>query len=287
MTYGESFSSGDVLGVSLDWSSRTVHYFRNGKDLGGAFIELPNVPLLPVASLGARQRLIFNFGKTPFAFPPPTGFLPLYSPVSDSERASLVTLFEKYRSIGRTLKASGDGTDLIRAEGTLQLGEDLGVTDVSDPLLLIIAFKLGARLLWQFSADEFVGGLARYGVGGHLEAIKKLARTWQTDLFRKPSPPEFKAFYCWVFDYLKEDKKILMTDEATLIWQMLFKHRWPLLDRWLAFVKDTNMKTVSRDTWQQLYEFSETNSTSVSSYDAESSWPVAIDEFVEWLKRHP
>ena len=42
-----------------------------------------------------------------------------------------------------------------------------------------------------------------------------------------------------------------------------------------------------RDTWQQLYEFSEANNTSVSAYDAESSWPVAIDEFVEWLKKHP
>lgn len=273
--------------MSLDYAARTAHIFRNGKDLGAAFTDLPAAPLVPAASLSARQRLTFNFGKTPFAFPPPPGFLPLYSPASDAERAALAALFEKYRAVGRALKASGDGSDLIRAEGTLQLGEDLGVTDVADPLLLILAFKLGARLLWQFSADEFVGGLARYGASGQLDSLKKLTRAWQAELFRRPSPAEFKGFYVWVFDYLKEDKKILPTDEATLIWTMLFRHRWPLLDKWLAFVKATNMKAVSRDTWQQLYEFSEANNANVSAYDAESSWPVAIDEFVDWLARHP
>lgn len=264
-----------------------MHVYRNGKDLGSAFTDLGSGALVPAASLNARQRLIFNFGKTPFAFPPPTGYLPLFSPVSDAERASLLSLFEKYRAVGKTLKASNDGTDLISAEGTLQLGEDLGVTEVTDPLLLVVSFKLGARLLWQFSADEWVGGWARYGVGGNLEAIKKASRQWQVELFRKPSPAEFKTFYGWVFDYLKEDKKILSTDEATLIWGMLFRHRWPLLDKWLAFVKDTNMKAVSRDTWLQLYEFSDANNASVTAYDAESSWPVAIDEFVDWLKKHP
>lgn len=68
-----------------------------------------------------------------------------------------------------------------------------------------------------------------------------------------------------------------------MVWKMLFTNRWPLLDKWLAFVtvpvvgttfpllliphQSSNMKSVSRDTWQQLYEFMEQNSKDVSSYD--------------------
>ncbi len=42
-------------------------------------------------------------------------------------------------------------------------GEDLGVTEMEDPLLLVLAYKLGAKTLWEFTYDEFVTSLGRNG----------------------------------------------------------------------------------------------------------------------------
>jgi hypothetical protein len=52
------------------------------------------------------------------------------------------------------------------------------------------------------------------------------------------------------------------------------------------FSASTNMKSVSRDTWQQLHEFIEQHPKDVSNHDPDSSWPVAIDEFVVWMQKN-
>ena len=38
--YGDSFSSGDIVGVTLDLNAGTLSFSKNGKDLGVAFDKL-------------------------------------------------------------------------------------------------------------------------------------------------------------------------------------------------------------------------------------------------------
>jgi hypothetical protein len=33
---------------------------------------------------------------------------------------------------------------------------------VTDPRLLVIAFSLGSKVQWEFTPDEFIGGLAKH-----------------------------------------------------------------------------------------------------------------------------
>jgi len=59
----------------------------------------------------------------------------------------------------------------------------------------------------------------------------------------------------------------------------------PLLSQWLQFcekVQDKDMKVISRDVWEQIYDFLK-ETQSVKDYDDNGAWPVAIDEFVEFL----
>jgi hypothetical protein len=49
---------------------------------------------------------------------------------------------------------------------------------------------------------------------GSLEGIRTLSRGWMNELLKTPFTSEFKAFYYFVFDYLKEDKKILSTSST-------------------------------------------------------------------------
>ncbi len=47
-------------------------------------------------------------------------------------------------------------------------------------------------------------------------------------------------------------------------------------------VQDSSLKAISRDVWEQLFDFlKETNSS--ADYDENGAWPVAIDEFIEWI----
>jgi uncharacterized protein (DUF2249 family) len=53
----------------------------------------------------------------------------------------------------------------MKGNGLLQYGQDLGITDDKDPMLLVTAWKLNVnhQKCWEFTRDEFVGGWAIHG----------------------------------------------------------------------------------------------------------------------------
>jgi len=56
---------------------------------------------------------------------------------------------------------------------------------------------------------------------------------------------------------------------------------WPKFQEYLEAAK---VKSISKDTWRQFYDFIKVHPTSLDNYDEGGSWPVLIDEFVEWSK---
>jgi len=103
---------------------------------------------------------------------------------------------------------------------------------------------------------------------------------------------QWKGFYKWIFKHVKEDekKKTISTELAVQLWAILFqkdKGSMKLMDKWMTYCeknKDKDMKVVSRDLWEQLYDFLKETSSIDDYDDAGGSWPVAIDEFVEYLQ---
>uniref|UniRef100_A0A0K0DCZ6 ATP-dependent RNA helicase DDX1 n=1 Tax=Angiostrongylus cantonensis TaxID=6313 RepID=A0A0K0DCZ6_ANGCA len=72
--YGESFSTGDVLGCYLDLDNGRIWWSKNGKEFEVAFrldpeFSSPHCALHP-AVLVQNSSVELNFGATPFAFPP-------------------------------------------------------------------------------------------------------------------------------------------------------------------------------------------------------------------------
>lgn len=53
--------------------------------------------------------------------------------------------------------------------------------------------------------------------------------------------------------------------------------RYKYMEDWLTFLETEYKKAISRDTWQQFYEFTQTIKTDFSNYDEDSAWPVVID----------
>jgi len=284
--YGEYWSNGDVIGSVLDLDAKTISFYRNGKDMGVAFSNVSvGDGLYPAASLQKKQKCAFNFGKEAFKYPITEVFPDVHAlhiSLSDSQLKELEKLYEKYKSVGLSLSESGDGEDVIKGGGLLEYSQDLGITEDRDPGLLIVSWKLNVahEKCWEFTRDEFVGGWSIHGCS-NLPAMKKKLANWREELKQNS---KFKQFYYYVFDYLKEDKKILGMEEATTVWDMLgMNERWPLFGKWLAYL--SGKKAISRDTWRLFYNFIEQYPKDIQNYDTDGCWPSMIDEFVEYAKK--
>jgi len=109
---------------------------------------------------------------------------------------------------------------------------------------------------------------------------KKKIKEWKDEL---KQPAKFKQFYFYVFDYLREDKKILPLDECLTVWGMLsMDKRWPLWGKWVKYLE--GKKAISRDTWRLFANFMEQYPKDLNNYDADGCWPSMIDDFVEWCR---
>lgn len=80
-----------------------------------------------------------------------------------------------------------------------------------------------------------------------MQQIKKKTEEWRKEI--KNNEAQFKKFYNFVFDYLREEKTVLgksdkiktltfsVIEEATTLWNIVLKDRkWDLYDSWLEFL---------------------------------------------------
>jgi len=184
--------------------------------------------------------------------------------------------------------ADKEEKDIMSENGMLKFFKDVGVNAESHETL-IISYLLNCEEMGILSRDDFVNGFCRNGCCDKHDVKKCVQSKCQTV---NANTKQWKNFYFWVFKHIKEDekKKTIPTDLAMQLWTILFqahKKNMPLLNEWMAYcqhTKDKELRVISRDLWEQIYDFlKETNS--IDSYDdAGGSWPVAIDEFVEYLQ---
>jgi DCN1-like protein 1/2 len=58
--------------------------------------------------------------------------------------------------------------------------------------------------------------------------------------------------------WLQEGKKVMLLETALAMWQLLYaeERRWQYIDDWCEFLQEHHKgRTISRDTWSQLFEF--------------------------------
>jgi hypothetical protein len=53
----------------------------------------------------------------------------------------------------------------------------------------------------------------------NLEQMKKIGNDWKTEITKDQN--KFRNFYFFVFDYLRQDKKVLAIEEVVAAWEML------------------------------------------------------------------
>ncbi|KAK2581027.1 hypothetical protein KPH14_006075 [Odynerus spinipes] len=70
--YGEPWLTGDIIGCLIDMDEGTIDFYRNGRNLGRAFENIPmgaGIAYFPTVSLAFTENLTANFGATPLRYP--------------------------------------------------------------------------------------------------------------------------------------------------------------------------------------------------------------------------
>ena len=100
-------------------------------------------------------------------------------------------------------------------------------------------------------------------------------------------PERLREVYTFAYGFTcPRGQKCLQLEESCALWELLLGGRYPLLDKWLSFVRAHHGRAISRDTWTQFLEFTRSVKPDLSNYDADGgAWPYLIDEFVEHARK--
>ncbi|XP_053685273.1 DCN1-like protein 3 [Sabethes cyaneus] len=191
----------------------------------------------------------------------------LATQISDND---LNKLFEEYKD---------DQEDAILSEGIERLCCDLGYKP-DDFAILVLAWRLNASQMCQFTKSEFIQGLQKMNAAS-IDDIK--ARLQQNVEKLKDDSEDFKLLYRFTFWFgLEQGQRILSLDMAISLWRLVFTVHTPdILPRWLHFLEQhQNIRGVPRDTWNMFLNFVET--CDITQYDDTEAWPSLFDDFVEY-----
>jgi DCN1-like protein 1/2 len=200
----------------------------------------------------------------------------------DLETFDLNKLFNYYVTISHEDDEEDADEDLkncITGEGLLTFSDDLKVNPL-DEILLFIFWKLEAKRQYVLTSEEF-NNFQKNGCK-NMKEIKGKIGSWRKDL---KDNAIFKEFYRFVFDYSRENKKVLDLEFALPTWELLFQERYPLIEKWCQFVKSFHKKPITKDVWLQFFDFINDVGVNLHQYEDDGAWPVLIDEYVQFLKK--
>ena len=175
--------------------------------------------------------------------------------------------------------------EMMNGDGIMKWAQDHGIDDPNDIALLVLFWKIGPERSYHFTENEFVEGLAKLGMETSAKQKQKLPLL-KNELH---DPAQFKAFYVFVFSFMKESpaNRTIPAEIAIETWKLLLHGRYQYLSDWIAFVSEHVKHAITLDTWKQFYEF--TTDKSFKSFDtfdaADSAYPTIIDDFVQYMKK--
>ena len=109
VSYGASYTTGDVIGVAFDADAGVLTFYNNNISQGAAFTGLTAGPYFFAAGVDTMANSFSNFGQKPFKFPPPEGFLPLNA--ANARPTTVIARPDQY--VGVTTYVGNAGTQSI------------------------------------------------------------------------------------------------------------------------------------------------------------------------------
>jgi DCN1-like protein 1/2 len=205
---------------------------------------------------------------------------PLVTYQPTEKQLDVAGLFLKYKTIGQ--EEDGNQENCITVSGLVSLAGDLGV-DAEDVVMLVLLYKIGSTKQYVVSETEWTTGWNKLSCT-NLAQMKAKLPSLRKELESKST---FRPIYLFAFDYNRNpDQKSFANEDAIAAWRLLFTGRYGDVEKWCSFIQDVFKKAVPRDTWQQFFDFAMDVGTDLGRYSDSDAWPVIIDDYVEYLRKH-
>lgn len=187
------------------------------------------------------------------------------------KQASLEKFFQKYKD---------NFEDAILAEGMERFCQDLGV-EPTEFIVLVLAWRFQALEMCRFTREEFLNGCRR--VRAH--DLRSLRQRFPELIEETRSEKNFKDLYQFTFSFGLDHasgQRALPVDMAIALWELAFSQNPPvILKQWFEFLQSSEVRGISRDTWNMFLPFILTVAPDLSDYDDCEAWPSLFDDFVE------
>lgn len=194
------------------------------------------------------------------------------APSGPSKHALIEKYFSKYKDAGE---------EAILAEGMEKFCVDLGV-DPTEFVVLVLAWKFGASQMCRFTKEEFLNGCQKMRV----HDAKSLKERFPELVAETREVENFQELYNFTFSFGLDHttgQRSLPVEMAMPLWDLVFTQNRPIiLDQWFAFLKESDVRGISRDTWNMFLPFVNTILPDFSNYDESEAWPSLFDDFVEY-----
>lgn len=170
--------------------------------------------------------------------------------------------------------------DTILAEGMERFCTDLNV-DPTEFIVLVLAWKFEAAQMCRFTREEFINGCR------NMKAYDaKSLQNRFPELLEDARGKNFKDLYQFTFSFGLDHstgQRSLPIDMAIPLWELVFTQEHPvILERWFAFLREGDVRGISRDTWNMFLPFCHSVAPDLSNYDESEAWPSLFDDFVEY-----
>lgn len=203
----------------------------------------------------------------------------------------LIEIFNKYED---------PTTGKIEIEGTIEYLSDLDI-EPEDPAALYLSYILDSPSTGVFERIFFVSGWSSLNVTNLKDMQKKLAAIKNTlfgpiELLQNDAElnETFKKVYSFTFQYILNSNntpllKKLDYEDCMLYWDLLLKPKYlKEILVWNEFISKDYKKAINKDAWNMLLIFLNDfhDDPKLEKYDEMASWPLIIDNFVEYYKEN-
>lgn len=192
--------------------------------------------------------------------------------LGDAGHEALTELFDKYAG-------EGDEVDLICDNNMDRFFADIEI-ESNSVMTLAIPWYLKCEGLGEIARKEF---LCEFKGNSTIEDLRHQREVLEKTL---KNPNKFGRFYRWLFEAAKETSLRRQIDKEVAIdmWRIVLLGKTSLLDEWLEFVEDNGTAGITRDLWDQFFEFITDIKSDLSNWESNGAWPSFIDDFVEHLQ---
>jgi len=123
VSYGASYTTGDVIGVAFDSDTGTLTFYKNNSSQGTAYTGLTTSTYFPVSAVAgatAAQGPTINFGQQPFVYTPPSGYKALCTTNLPTPTIGATTATAANKYFDATLITGTAATQVITNAGGFQ-----------------------------------------------------------------------------------------------------------------------------------------------------------------------